>query len=278
MVCGLCAAHADVPHLIAYQGRLTDSQGTPREGSYSVTFRIYNAESGGTLRWQETHSNVTVTSGIFDILLGSVSPINLPFNEQYYLAIQVGSDAEMTPRQQIASAGYAFKAEKAEEATEAINADTVDGIHASSTPEANKLFVLDENGTLPISVFPVCTAGDIPQVLADKEYVGAGGFMKLKEIVIPRAGTLRIKFDIKSDVDHGANAQVYRNGSPVSTLRYATPKNQWITYSQDISGWQAGDKCQLYGGHTNHGVASIRNFRLYSAIPVAPVVTLDVGE
>jgi len=159
MVCGLCVAHADVPHLIAYQGRLTDSQGTPREGSYSVTFRIYNAESGGVLRWQETHSNVTVTSGIFDVLLGSVSPINLPFNEQYYLAIQVGSDAEMTPRQQIASVGYAYKAEKAEEATEAINADTVDGIHASSTPEANKLIALNGSGKLSGSVLKTYDSG-----------------------------------------------------------------------------------------------------------------------
>jgi len=175
MVCGLCAAHADIPHLIAYQGRLTDSQGTPREGSYSVTFRIYNAESGGVLRWQETHSNVTVRSGIFDILLGSVSPINLPFNEQYYLAIQVGSDAEMTPRQQIASVGYAYKAEKAEQAdiatiaNIATNADTVDGIHASTTPEPNKLLALDANSSFPTSVM---AGGNLISYL----YVGSGGF------------------------------------------------------------------------------------------------------
>ena len=104
-------AFSDVPHLIGYQGRLTDTAGIPREGSYSITFRIYDAEAGGTLLWNETHSNVTITNGIFDILLGSVTPLDLPFDKQYYLAIQVASDPEMTPRQQIASVGYSYMAE-----------------------------------------------------------------------------------------------------------------------------------------------------------------------
>jgi len=104
-------AFSDVPHLIGYQGRLTDTSGTPREGSYSITFRIYDAEAAGNLLWSETHSNVTVTNGIFDILLGSATPLDLPFDKQYYLAIQVGSDPEMTPKQQIASVGYAYMAE-----------------------------------------------------------------------------------------------------------------------------------------------------------------------
>ena len=104
------SAISQVPHLIGYQGRLTDAQGSPKEGSHQITFRIYDAEAAGNLLWQETHPNVTVTNGIFDVLLGGVTPLDLPFDKQYYLAIQVGSDPEMTPRQQIASVGYSFRA------------------------------------------------------------------------------------------------------------------------------------------------------------------------
>lgn len=146
--CHLSFPHAAVPHLIGYQGRLTDADGNPKEGSFQITFRIYDAIAAGNLLWQEIHTDVTVTDGIFDVLLGSITALNLPFDTQYYLAIQVASDPEMTPRQQIASVGYAYKSEKAESADDA---DTVHGIHASATPEPNKLLSLDSSGKFPSS-------------------------------------------------------------------------------------------------------------------------------
>jgi hypothetical protein len=114
VVYGLSNTEAAVPHLINYQGRLTDSSGNPLNGSYNITFRIYDAETAGTLLWQEQHTGVVIQKGIFSILLGSVTALNLPFDTQYYLAIQVGSDPEMSPRQRITSAGYAIRAERAE--------------------------------------------------------------------------------------------------------------------------------------------------------------------
>jgi hypothetical protein len=112
-------AYADIPHLINYQGKLTDSQGVPLNGSYDVTFRIYDAASGGNLLWTEEHTQakgapVTVTKGIFSIMLGSLINLNLAFDKPYWLAIQVGNDPEMSPRQQITSVGYAIRAETAE--------------------------------------------------------------------------------------------------------------------------------------------------------------------
>lgn len=123
LLVSLC--YAEIPHLIGYQGRLTDTDGAPKEGSFSITFRIYDAEAGGSLLWDETHSNVTVTNGIFDVLLGSVTTLDLAFDAPYYLAIQVASDPEMTPRQRITSAGYAIRAETSErlETEHIINAE-----------------------------------------------------------------------------------------------------------------------------------------------------------
>lgn len=156
VVCGPWTVFAAIPHLISYQGRLTDTiGGAVPNNTYSVTFRIYTSEAGGADIWSETDS-VTTREGIFEVLLGGRSALDLPFDTQYYLGIQVGSDPEMTPRQKLASSGYAFNAEKAENAS---NADTVDGIHASASPQANKLLPLDSNAKLPLSALKVYDSG-----------------------------------------------------------------------------------------------------------------------
>ncbi|MFH1768458.1 MAG: hypothetical protein ABH858_04805 [Candidatus Omnitrophota bacterium] len=104
----LVDCRCEVPHLINYQGRLTDSGGAALNGSYSITFRIYDASSGGTFLWQETQS-VVIQEGVFNVLLGSVTNLNLTFDKPYFLEFKVGSEV-MSPRQRIASAGYAINA------------------------------------------------------------------------------------------------------------------------------------------------------------------------
>lgn len=109
-------AYAVVPRLLHYQGRLTDTAGTPITGTRDVTFSIYEAATGGTAVWTETHTNVPIDSrGLFAVLLGSTTTLNVNFDKDYYLGIKVGTDAEMTPRQRFASAASA------------INADLLDG-------------------------------------------------------------------------------------------------------------------------------------------------------
>jgi len=44
-------------------------------------------------------------SGVYNILLGSITPLGLLFNAPYYLGIQVGTDPEMTPRLALSSVG-----------------------------------------------------------------------------------------------------------------------------------------------------------------------------
>jgi hypothetical protein len=59
--------------------------------------------------WVETQQ-VSVNNGVFNVLLGTATPIALAFDKQYYLGITVGNDPEMTPRQALRSAPYAIKA------------------------------------------------------------------------------------------------------------------------------------------------------------------------
>ena len=114
VVCGPSTAQADIPHLISYQGRLTNTSGDPvGNGIYNIKFSIYSSEAGGSLMWFNTR-DITVEDGIFDVLLGEAETLDLPFDAQYYLGIQVGTDPEMTPRQKLASSGYAYRAKTAE--------------------------------------------------------------------------------------------------------------------------------------------------------------------
>lgn len=156
--CGLWTANAAVPHLLNYQGKLTDSSGNPLNGSYSLTFRIYDAETAGSLLWEETQSGVIIQKGIFSILLGSVTNLVLPFDKPYFLEIKVGNEV-MSPRQRITSAGYAIRAEKAENAIQTQNSDTIANIGVSSTPQPNKILPLDNNAKLPLSALKVYDSG-----------------------------------------------------------------------------------------------------------------------
>ncbi|MBI5739468.1 MAG: hypothetical protein HZA16_02005 [Nitrospirae bacterium] len=119
-------AFAAVPQTIDYQGYLTDSERNPVNGSVSLTFRIYNSPNGDatTALWTETQEGVLVINGIYNVIIGSVNPVALSFNEQYYLSIEVGTDGEMSPRLQLTGAPYAIRA------TEADNADRVGGLPA----------------------------------------------------------------------------------------------------------------------------------------------------
>ncbi|MBI4515792.1 MAG: hypothetical protein HY699_08250 [Deltaproteobacteria bacterium] len=112
---------ADAPNLLNYQGRLTDPSGTPKNGTFTMQFAVYDAESGGNqlpsgTPWSETQS-VTVTDGVFNVLLGSVTalPANLfeggPSDASGPLRfLQVTVDGEaLTPRRRIASAAYAVR-------------------------------------------------------------------------------------------------------------------------------------------------------------------------
>src|SRR3989338_7991678 len=101
-----CAA---VPRLINYQGKLTDTSGVPLNGSYAITFRIYDALSAGSMLWEETQQ-VVIDKGIFGVLLGSVVSLNLAFDAPYFLEIKVGAEV-MSPRQQIAASAYAITAD-----------------------------------------------------------------------------------------------------------------------------------------------------------------------
>ena len=123
---------AAVPAMINYQGYLTDSGGTPVTGPVStMAFALWTAESGGNASWSETHATVTVTNGVFNVLLGSVTPITLDFSQTYWLETTVNGET-LSPRQSLVSVGYAFRAEYANNVDDA-DADATNELNTSVT-------------------------------------------------------------------------------------------------------------------------------------------------
>jgi hypothetical protein len=103
-----------VPQTINYQGYLTDPDGIPLDVTVDMTFSVYDAAEGGVAVWNESHSGVIVTEGIFNVVLGETSPFSpADFAGDRYLGVQVGIDAEMTPRQKFTSVAFAIAAEYA---------------------------------------------------------------------------------------------------------------------------------------------------------------------
>lgn len=94
---------------LGIQGILKKANGNAvDDGTYSLTFKIYNVLTGGTALWTETQSNIEVASGIYTATLGAVTALNIPFNETYYLGVTVGATTEMAPRIQLTTAPYAL--------------------------------------------------------------------------------------------------------------------------------------------------------------------------
>ena len=103
--------HAQLTPTLSIQGILKKSNGVAVEdGTYPMTFRLYEFETGGPILWSEPQSAVEVSNGIYSTILPFDKinyPLNVAFDKLYYLGIFVGS-AELTPRILLTSAPYAL--------------------------------------------------------------------------------------------------------------------------------------------------------------------------
>jgi len=115
---------AQIPRTLAYQGVLTDSLGIPKpDDTYSLTFRLYESASGGSALWSETNS-LQVKRGLFSTVLGAATPFGstVLFDRPYWLSVQVGAEAELSPRIPLSAVAYSIRSVRADTAAYAVNA------------------------------------------------------------------------------------------------------------------------------------------------------------
>lgn len=101
------AALAQAPALLPVQGILTDTAGAPIDGAVDVIFRIYDAETDGTMLFEETHAGLQVEAGLFTAYLGTFTTLDLGiFGGSLWLGVTVDADPEM-PRFLLGTSPYA---------------------------------------------------------------------------------------------------------------------------------------------------------------------------
>lgn len=226
LVLGVAAIAFAVPQYFNYQGILRDSAGDLQTGDFSMTFKIYNVESGGTAAYDSGATTVTVSNGLYNVELPANASI---FNgDAKWLEVTVGSDT-LAPRLKINSVAYAIRAENAvtaESATTAdtadnadyatlsgtaTNAGTVDDISANTSATANELLALDTNKQFKGMSISAEAAGNTFALFVDGK-LGASG-------AVVGTGTIG-----------GGNARVTVNNAAVTTnsIIFLTPASSSV--------------------------------------------------
>jgi len=116
---------ADVPQLISYQGRLTDTLGAPvPDGDYDVRFEIWDSpvpSEADIMLWTSFTVTVSVSNGLFTHMLGSANPLppsvfvyDGPLGR--YIATEVIGQGVTPPRLPLLATPYAYQAIKSDTA------------------------------------------------------------------------------------------------------------------------------------------------------------------
>ncbi len=166
---GVLASSAVALKTLSFQGRLTDAKDNPITNTKQLRFVIYNSEtaSGSARLWEEVRRVQPNSQGQFSAILGSSNtgrssgvcnngnPTPLPAttscgipqaifqaSQSLWLGITAESDPELSPRQQLATAGYASDAQMLQ--------GLLPTTDSSVTTNTNALLALNSTGSLVI--------------------------------------------------------------------------------------------------------------------------------
>jgi hypothetical protein len=141
----LATAGVHAQAALSMQGTIRNSTGAAvPDGVYSITFKLYSVETGGTPVWTETQDNIKVVGGVYSALLGASNPLTAAFNVPYYVGISVEGGSELIPRFRLTSAPYAMAL--IGQSNTFPSAGAV-GVGTASPVSGNNLHVHNENGS-----------------------------------------------------------------------------------------------------------------------------------
>ena len=239
-------AQAAVPKLMTYQGLLKNGSGSFLTGNYSMTFRIYSASAGGTSLWTETQPSVSASSGKFSVQLGSVTALNLDFNADYWLSIQVGADSEMSPRVRLTSMGYGVRADYetngfTQSQHDALSHENIKGVKDNSVNIAKTNFKID--------AYTLAKANNMTNLLVDSLNDSTGIDSALSIGYAQRVSPYYDVVVTPGGIDSNAKLVLHANGTNGSTIfsdsssgakTVTTNGNAQITTAQSKFGGASG--------------------------------------
>ena len=98
----MAVVQAQAPTTMNYQGRLLQDDQQPVDGNVKIVFSIWSdvaSEMPGDLLWSETWDLVTVSNGIFSVMLGSngtpLDPVDFYENSSVYLQLKIEDDTSL---------------------------------------------------------------------------------------------------------------------------------------------------------------------------------------
>ena len=125
--------------LLPFQGRLTDAGGNAiADGAKVVEFKMYDAPTGGNVKWAGEVHKLSVNGGLVNTMLGSKAGLgSVDFSTPCYLQITVdaqaaglpgngtidAADPPLLPRQSVVSAVFASEAGNARDSVKLAGAD-----------------------------------------------------------------------------------------------------------------------------------------------------------
>ena len=164
---GQCSSGTDgcgtsVPHLMKFNGSMTDAQGLPVTGAVGVVFSIYRDSSGGSPLWQETQNVSADQAGHYEAVLGVTKSDGVPVDifsggDSRWLGVQAILPGETEqPRVLLVSVPYAMRA---------ADAETLGGLPASAFLKAPVSTTVLMNSSNNSSLLP-STSGTTGRPLA----------------------------------------------------------------------------------------------------------------
>jgi hypothetical protein len=149
---------------VNYQGRLADSGGAPLDGTYGMSFALYDALTAGSMVWgPENHTAVPVSEGLFSVGLGSLTGGGIPtsvWDGDRYLEITVGGET-LSPRELIRSVPIAGMALTVPDgAIEASKLSFTPSRFVPVQPDTNALHLTNQSSTdwIDFDLSPFVTA------------------------------------------------------------------------------------------------------------------------
>lgn len=243
---------------LPFRGVLRNADGTiVADGTYMMTFRLYNQATDGQASWIETHdgtNQIVIDEGVFTTNLGALTTLaGVNFNEDtWYLGITIGTDSELVPRIRLGAAPYAA------------NADSLDGRdetafllltgRAGGQSIAGQITLGDNTGTVSVnsSDWDISADGALTGVALDAN--GAGNSLANVEGADLAADTLdfaQIKDsatldattsittgdnDFKLNIGSGTTSGAFMVEDTATSTRYFTIDNGAITLSSSTWG------------------------------------------
>ncbi len=201
-------AGAATPGEVQYQGLLLDDLGDPVNGLVDFSFELFDAATGGTSLWTESHVDVDVVDGVYDVALGSITPLGSSVLDGGSVYLEISVEAEtLTPRQRLLAVPYAIRAG---------DADSVGGVSGIFIDQIFRL--VDWDGGDPPS-------DDPSEGLDDVDGDGLANFIDADN-----------DGDGQSDVDELAQGTDINLETPTITGFYPTVADGQVTTSIRVDG------------------------------------------